>query len=341
MNAQPLFVTGAGACTAIGMTLAATDCALRAGMDHFQESDFVCRDGDPIRVARLPDQTLWGKRRLARWAVCALDDCLRTAQPRTDLSQTPVLLLAAERERPHSDDDRYRQIYAELETTLGARLHSHSRIVTLGRTGIGAALQLAHEWLLAGPAAEVVILGVDSYLDAATINHYLAQRRLLTYDNSQGFLPGEAAAAIRVSLTPAPGALRIDGIGFGDEPGRIDGSTPSRALGLTRALRAVLEQSPIAPEAFDLRLSDQNGESFYAREAANAFTRLGTDGLHKLPTLTLADCVGEVGAALGPLMLGWVRLLFQRADRTGGSALAHFAGDDGTRVALALCGESN
>lgn len=339
MTTPPLFVVGAGACTAIGMSLAATDCALRAGMDHFQESDFVCRNGDPIRVARLPDQSLWGKRRLARWAACALEDCLRTAQPPLDLGQVPLLLLAAERARPHSDDDRYRQIYTELETVLGARLHPHSRIVTLGRTGIGAALQLAQQWLTAAQVAEVVILGVDSYLDAATINHYLAQRRLLTYDNSQGFLPGEAAAAVRIALTPAPGALRIDGIGFGEEPGRIDGSVPSRATGLSRALRQALQQAAMTPDAFDLRLSDQNGESFYAREAANAFTRLGNDGLGKLATLTLADCVGEVGAALGPLMLGWAKCLFQRADTTGDSALAHLAGDDGTRVALALSSE--
>lgn len=332
----PLHVTAAGACTAVGMSLVATDCALRACMDHFADSEFIGRNGDPIRVARLPNDTLWGRRRLVRWAATAIEECLDAPQPTLDLRRTPLLLLAAERDRPHSDEQRYRQIYAELEANLGHGFGPQSQIVPLGRSGIGPALALAQQWFAAGTFEDVLIVGVDSFLDAATINHLLAQRRLLADGNGQGFLPGEAAAAVRLSATPQPGSIVLRGLGLAEEAGRLDGSVPSRAQGLTHALRSAIAQSALVPEDFDLRLSDQNGESFYAREAANALTRLGPQGLAKLPVLTLADGVGEIGAALGPLMLGWMRLLLQRADRIGSRVLAHVAGDDGSRVALVL-----
>ena len=51
-----------------------------------------------------------------------------------------------------------------------------------------------------------MICGVDSYLTALTIAHYLAERRLLTPDNPNGFIPGEAAAAILCARPGTGGA---------------------------------------------------------------------------------------------------------------------------------------
>jgi 3-oxoacyl-[acyl-carrier-protein] synthase-1 len=42
---------------------------------------------------------------------------------------------------------------------------------------------------------------VDSFFSSAVITHYLGQQRLLTGDNSDGFIPGEAAGAITVTST--------------------------------------------------------------------------------------------------------------------------------------------
>lgn len=336
LQGRPLFVHAAGACTSVGASLASTDCALRAGMDHFRDSDFSDRRGAAIRVASLVDASLWGRQRLARWAALALLDCLRSFSGQLDLGRVPVLLLAAERERPHSEDARYQAIYAFLEAQFDQRFHPLSRIAALGRTSIGPALELASDWLLAGESEHVLIVGADSYLDSASVNHCLAQKRLRVHGNPQGFIPGEAAAAVLVSARPMAGALQICGVGVADEPGRMFGEQPSRAQGLSAALRQAMARSGIEPAEFDLRVSDQNGEAFYAREAAHALTRLASDGLPHLHTLTVADCVGEVGAALGPLMLAWLSRCLGRSDAPGRRALAHLAGDDGTRVALAL-----
>ena len=65
-----------------------------------------------------------------------------------------------------------------------------------------------------------MICGVDSYLTTLTIAHYLAERRLLTPDNPNGFIPGEAAAAI-LCARPGRGPLRLLGLGLAREPAYI------------------------------------------------------------------------------------------------------------------------
>lgn len=57
-----LGIRAAGLCCAVGYHLRAASCALRANMDHFQESEFQSRLGDPILVARLPETDLWGRK---------------------------------------------------------------------------------------------------------------------------------------------------------------------------------------------------------------------------------------------------------------------------------------
>ncbi|WP_263146693.1 hypothetical protein [Pseudomonas sp. RIT-PI-AD] len=335
MAQPPIFITSAGVCCAVGMSLAAADCALRAGMDHFQESEFFTHAGDPVRVARLPDIERWGNERLAHWASLALSECLQEAAD-LELAHTPVLLLAAERERPHTHDDRYRDIFARLEQAMGVRFDPRSRIVAKGRAGLGPALQAARAWLAEGQARHVLIVGVDSYLDAATINHYLTARRLLVPGNSDGFIPGEAAAALALSATPLDACLAVCGVGVADEPGRPDGSVPSRARGLSQALRQALDEASAPPDTWTLRFSDQNGESFFAREASHAFTRVSLEGLNALDVITTADCVGEVGAAMGPMMLAWASRSLTAPDAPGQHAIAHLANDEGTRSVIAL-----
>jgi 3-oxoacyl-[acyl-carrier-protein] synthase-1 len=141
--------------------------------------------------------------------------------------------------------------------------------------------------------------------------------------------------------TGAPDALLISGAGQGHEPGRPDGSKPSRAEGLAQAMRDALDQAKLDLGAVEFRVSDQNGESFFAREAANAFTRVLPEGADRQATLTLADKIGEVGAAMGPAMLAWLYALRpQPAKRLpihpGAAGILHLANDEGLRAAVVV-----
>ena len=87
----------------------------------------------------------------------------------------------------------------------------------------------------------VIVAGVDSYLVAADTPRAIDERdRLLTPDNSNGFIPGEAGGALLVGppnrrglCLPRASASRI-------EQATIESEEPLRADGLTRRSRDAL-----------------------------------------------------------------------------------------------------
>jgi 3-oxoacyl-[acyl-carrier-protein] synthase-1 len=191
--------------------------------------------------------------------------------------------------------------------------------------------------LAAGSAAKVLLIASDSYLNAADINAALQGERVLCATSSAGFIPGEGAAALVLcAADPAAPGLHISGIGTALEQARHDGIIPNRSMGLTQAIRAAAAQAGVAPADLALRLSDQNGDPFYADEATNAMTRL-MFGAGKLAHHTLADKAGELGVAAGPAMLAWLSCAQGTLLQTPGKALlVHMADDDGARCALIL-----
>ena len=331
-----LRVISTGICCAVGYSAAAANCALRAGMDHFQESDFRTRSGDLVRVARLPEQRLWGAPRLAQWMRQAMEDCLANATLPPD-EPLLVLLVFAEAERPAAEERHAVQAAALIRPALGHPLHPASSGTAAGRAGLAECLTYADKLLREGAVRHAMVVGFDSYLHSEVINHYLSQDRLLVPGNRDGFIPGEAAAAVLLDLAaPETPGLHIAGWGQGMEEGRPDGSVPSRSRGLTQALRTAFGQAGIDCNDLAFRLSDQNGEGFFASDATNAFTRVAVDGGTTPMVLTTADCTGEVGAATGPLMLAWLHHLLPRADGPGHCGVLHLANDEGLRAAVVV-----
>jgi 3-oxoacyl-[acyl-carrier-protein] synthase-1 len=347
MSGASMMVASAGLCCSLGYQLDAAVWAMRANMDHFQESAFFCRNGHAIPVASLPDD-VFGQERLQRWVDYAVSDCARGLPglpALLDVDRTAVIVLGPHASRPHADQAVCRTLAQDAMARLaggteappaGQRTH---RITVLmeGRAGLGSALQLAARYLASEEAAQVLLIGVDSYLSAADINAGLNERRLFVKDNSNGFMPGEAAAAVVLRRgRRGEAGMHVGGVGIAAEEGRYDGSVPSRAKGLTEAVRAACRQAQIDPGQLAFRASDQNGEQFYAREAANAMARV-MFGKPRLAHLTIADKVGEVGAAAGTALLAWLwRDLADAEFSPGSNGIIHLAGDDGVRCAVAL-----
>ncbi len=331
-----LRVVAAGMCCSVGYTAQAASCALRAGMDHFQESEFVTAGGHPVRVARLPEtEETWGAQRLGQWMAHAARDCLSQAGTLKD-EHLLTIMLAAERGRAGVEQGQAGEA-AAMSNLFTVPMDARSQVLCAGRAGLAPVLRRAYELMALGVCRQVLVLGADSYLQAQTINYYLQAERLLVPGNRDGFIPGEAAAAVLLELAnvQTPG-LHIVGWGQGDEPGRPDGSVPTRAQGLSQAIRSALDQAGITCNDLAFRLSDQNGEGFFAGEAANAITRIAQDGGTVPMVHTTADCVGEVGAATGPLMLAWLHHLLPRPDSPGDCGLIHLANDQGLRSAVVV-----
>lgn len=187
------------------------------------------------------------------------------------------------------------------------------------------------------PPEYVIIAGVDSFLDAASIEHFLAQERIRCSINPDGFIPGEAGAAI--ALTPRQSnehAIWIEGVGTAHErasPSNDD--TPLRATGLTDALRNAIQSANWSTDDLLFQASAIGGEQWYFKEAALAMDRAMTRKVAHFPHRVVAQSVGEIGAAFGPLILSWIGTEMA-PDDLGTRGLLHLANDNGQRAALAI-----
>ena len=127
-----------------------------------------------------------------------------------------------------------------------------------------------------------------------------------------------------------------------NEPANWNNDLPNRAQGLTRALREALALAELEPRHVSFRVSDQNGEAVLAREGAHAITRLcamppGAAPMAEPKLLTLADKLGEVGAATGVVALAYLSRVMQLPNRRPGTTgLVHLSQDDGRRSVLVV-----
>lgn len=336
-----LQVVAAGLCCSLGYSLAAASAALRAELDHFSESEFEDRSGQPIRVARLPDQDVWGRDRYARWCELALRDALAQHAP-LDLERCGVVVLLPQTPPTVSAQDSFATGAQAALQRCGLALTEPPRVVRGGKAALTEGLDWARRCLSptgrSGGKELVLLLALDSHLHAPAINAALAQERLRVVDSFDGFIPGEAAACLLLQRDASPrrteASLAVAGWAQSAEPGRPDGSTPSRAQGLTQALRDAMRSAQCSPQHIGLRFSDQNGEAFFSREAGLAFSRVFAG--HPMPPLllTLADKLGDVGVVTGAAMLAY--LWHQR--RSGllppQAALLHLADASGQRAAV-------
>lgn len=170
----------------------------------------------------------------------------------------------------------------------------------------------------------------------ATLEAYHGQRRLLTADNSDGFIPGEAAAALLVTLERPDEATRCLGFGYGTEPAPLNSGEPLRADGLVQAIRAALDDAGLELGQLDYRMTDLSGEQFGFKEAALALLRLLRERKEEYDLQHPADCVGEIGAAALPLIVAMAKDLGEAGLAPGPGALVHVSGDVAERAAVVV-----
>ncbi len=365
-GALRLEVRSAGLCCAVGYSLAPAVAAIRANMDHFRESSFAAADGEPIKAAYLPNEDTWGAQRLALWLAAAIRDCLqRDALSRAptaaavEPSRCAMLVLIGEAERTdiaswrHDPASGLRPLIGEALAILGygdRSLHAQSRVLALGPAGLSAALLLADRLLREEQTLDTVLLvGVDSLLTSRLINHHLGHQRILLTGNSNGFLPGEAAAALLLQrANPGTPGLRLLAAAHDIEPAHWDpasqaegqpGAQPNRAQGLSNAIHQACQHAGLAPSELAFRVSDQNGEVWRSREGANAITRVCQGATHTPEHHTLADKLGDIGASSGPAALAYLHQLMADASgrhSPGSCGVVHLSNDLHLRAAVVV-----
>jgi 3-oxoacyl-[acyl-carrier-protein] synthase-1 len=336
--------------TGVGLNAPASCAAIRCAINNFTETRFMDNGGEWIIGSQVPlDQPWRGLSKLVHMAVPAIRECLAQtegARPET----IPLLLCVAEEQRPGRLEGLNDQLFQEIQTELGVRFHPGSGTIPRGHVAGALALIEARRLIYQERVRYCIIAGVDSLLVAATLDAYQKQNRLLTSENSNGFIPGEAACAILVGPpgqryrsqdhSPAEKELFCLGIGTGHEEATLDSEKPLRANGLVQAFNTAFAEAGQTIADVDYRITDANGEQYWFKETALAVARTLRINKQGFANWHPVDCIGEIGAAIGPCAFAIALAALRKDYGAGRGPLCHFGGDDGERVALVLSGVS-
>lgn len=332
-----LSIIASGLVTAVGFNSISTLAALRAGISGIRETHLADRQsGEALRGAKVDLPHWWeGLGKVVDLAAPPIDECLYAAQFEKP-ENIPILLGVAAPDRPGRWEGLDTQLLKQVERKLDLPHHPESRTFPMGQTAGIYGMVFAHDILTKRKARCCIIAGADSYLQQETVDAYVAQRRIMTEDNSNGFFPGEAGAAVLVTLggQEKDPHLQIRGLGVADELAPIASEEPFRGEGMTEAVKLALKDANLKMEDLAWSLTDITGEHYKFKEAGFATGRLSSgtrqgifDIWHPI------EYLGEIGAAMVPTLLAWALHAGQKDYAPGARALCHVGNDAHERAA--------
>lgn len=335
---KPLEVAGAGIISSLGLSWASSCAASRAGLLNVGETHFLDAQGEPIRGCAVPlEDDERGLDKLARFLCAVVDECLAAA-PGVDPAAVPVLTVVAEPQRPGRFADLDAGLLPAVAALRTAPLARESAVFAGGRAGFAAALREAERLLYQQRLPCCLVAGVDTLLTAPTLRAYDADHRILTGENSNGFIPGEAGGALLLRPVSRGGERRlaIAGLGTAIEKATLDGDVPLRGDGLAAAIRAALADAGCTYRDVGYRIIDAGGEQRAFREASLALVRTLMEPRPEFPVWTPADGFGEIGAATGPCYTALALAAARKGYAPGPGALLQLGNDAGERTVVVL-----
>ncbi len=342
---KPISISACGLVTSAGFNAASSLAAMRAGIRCVKETNlWDAQSGEYLPAGKVQLPQWWvGIGKLAELVAPAINECLIAAQP-IAATEIPVLLGVSSQDRPFRFDGLDEQILGEIEHRLDFQLHSKSQVIPRDHVSVVLGVHLAQQLINSGEASCCIVAAVDSLVQQDMVEYYMDKRRILTATNSNGFLPGEAGSAVLV--VPATGNsnndLEILGTGIAKENATIESENPLRGDGLTQAIGEAFKQSGLTIQEMYYRITDLNGEHYKFKEMVFAMMRYERKPKPKLFDLWHPiEFIGDVGAAIGPIVLSVAFHACQKNYGVGPTVLCTFGNDDGERAALVvnLCSE--
>lgn len=172
---------------------------------------------------------------------------------------------------------------------------------------------LAHAFLALrhdSPPARIVLLAADSLCDQDVLLRDWRAERIYARNNSSGWVPGEAAAALLLQPVAAAEHKRVGGTllhapAVADAP-EASPRWPSQRAGdgraLEQALQAALRAAGLPLQDVRQHISDNDGSAWRQEDMAAALGRLSaSDSGHgwRAGPLQPAELLGQLGAAWG------------------------------------------
>lgn len=337
-----MFVSAPSLVCSVGLDAQSAFAAMRAGISQFEELPYCIKDGEPIVGAVVPglDSEFHRPERQLELLAMAVSQSIDALPQGARPEEIPLLVCLSEPNRPGAIGAFARSIIGALERKLKISFHpERSGAIAKGHTAGFRAMRAARRLLQDREIPACLVCGVDSFLNARSLQWLNRQWRLKTEENSDGVIPGEAAAAVLVTRTPVgstQAGTRVTGLGFAREEATISSDEPMLGLGLTDAVRCALAEARHQIHEFDFRISDVAGESYAFRELSLALSRLIRVRREDYPIWHAADSVGDVGAASGILQLSLAENAFTKGYAPGRRVLCHSAAVNGDRAAAAI-----
>jgi 3-oxoacyl-[acyl-carrier-protein] synthase I len=330
-SSRPLAIQAVGAFAGAGTNAPRAIGAARLGLKFFEELPSLDAAGNPIIGAPAPLdlKAVIGVERLVTMAALALAECAGD-------EGHPAALLVCMPE-PVGGSFAPNGLLAILGGEARASIDAtRSHAFPSGRGAIFDALAEAARLLSMRVVRTAYVLGVDSVVDREPLDRHLRAGRVKVA-SAEGFVPGEAAACLRLQLDVGKDTLAlISGVATAHEPCPRGAPQPNSGEGLARAARGALAAASISTADVGAFIHDASGDRFGFREAAMAITRLGPRAAPAAQVWTPAASTGEIGAAAGPFALAMAATLLHRRVTPGPAALVLGTSDGTARGAAAV-----
>ena len=326
--------------TPVGFNYPASCAAIRGGIRGVRQVNlWDAENGEYLSGGKVDLPHWWtGTGKLAELAAPAIWECLKAAEPESAVN-IPILLGIAPPDRPHRPPRVEQEILEEIEFRLDLPHHRMSAVIAKGNVSGVIGLRMAEDIIGRRLADFCIVAGVDSFLQQDTIEAFMAQRRVMTQSNSNGFFPGEAGCAVLVARSKSTQGdeLEILGIGQAIESGTIESERPTRGEGMTAAVRDAFAEAGITIHETAYRITDLSGEHYKFKEAAFIRGRFLKKRMKELYELWHpVEYIGEIGAANVPCALAVGLHAGMKRYACGNRALCHFGSDAGERAACVV-----
>ncbi len=342
---RSVHIVALAARTAVGLTAESTAAAVRAGVSRVREHPLlVDAAGDALRCgfdgAIAPNA--FGAERMFALAGHALAELAAKLTDQRPCSAPVRVLLALPEPRPGFSPQAATRLASRLgEVSLPKVPRLHIELSEPGHAGALRGLERAFQDIERGRDELCIVAGVDSYLEADTLDWLDAERRLARAAIRSGFAPGEAAAVLAVASDGARSALgltslaRVRAVSCAQEKRAETCDEGLMGEGMAEALRRAFAALRPGELVSDVYL-DVNGERSRSDDWGFALMRTGPAFRDGTDYRTAVSACGEVGAASGALACALAVQAWRRAHAQGPLALACASSWSGLRGAAIL-----
>lgn len=331
-------IDAAGAVTAVGTRCWQSAASWVAGTRRHRRQIIDTIGRRPVTLAGCEEvaQQASGPERLARLLAVALSDMLiqRNAAEGT---QQPLrlVMLALPRELDEASGTQVWSLTRKMLTAYGfsgtfddANCYLFMQGPIAGMRALGALF--AEDGLSQDSA---VLAGVDSLVDPARLATDYVTDRLMSSDNPDGWVAGEAAAALL--LTPTASNRATDNrhwifhrpcVVQGNAP-HLDPAKQPTSNAMSQAITEALKHAGWQSEHIGYLLSDHDGSTWRAHVHSRARLSV-SDQLLGIPEWLPASVTGQIGAATAPLHWALATMRLQ-VDATPPNSVLSSVLDDG------------